>query len=199
MITKEEMIAFEVEIAQLFLDKKIRSPIHLSKGNEDQLIKVFKELQIQEHDWVISNHRSHYHALLKGVPPEWLKQEVLENRSIHLSNKDYNFLSTAIVGGGCPIAVGIALGIKLRKENPPERVYCFIGDMACRTGIYDECVRYSAGFDLPITFIVEDNGWSTNTPTKEVWGTRGWGDYKTRVYDYKRGYPHVGVGSWVTF
>ncbi|KKM86090.1 hypothetical protein LCGC14_1282460 [marine sediment metagenome] len=199
MITKEELIEFEEEIAQLFLDKKIRSPIHLSKGNEDQLIQLFKELGIQEHDWVVSTHRSHYHALLKGIPAEWLKQEILENRSIHINNAEYNFISSAIVAGGCPIAVGLALGIKLREENPPERVYCFIGDMAEKTGLYQESMKWAGFKNLPITWIIEDNGFSTNTPTREVWGGDVYRTDNIKRYKYEREYPHVGVGRWVTF
>lgn len=198
MISKEELIQFEEEIAQLFLDKQILSPIHLSKGNEEQLIEIFDRHQIDHNDWVFSTHRSHYHALLKGIPKEWLREEILKNRSIHIFNKEHKFFSSAIVGGVCPIAVGVAYSLTL---HPPvaSRVFCFIGDMAAETGIFHECWKYSNAFCLPLTFIVEDNGFSTNTPTKEVWR-----DYRLQhrivdKYGYKRGYPHVGVGPWVTF
>jgi len=197
MISKDELIAFETEIANLFLEKKIRAPIHLSKGNEDQLIEIFRNYEIGKDDWVFSTHRSHYHALLKGIPKDWLRQEILYNRSIHIFNKEYNFFSSAIVGGVCPIAVGVALGVK--KKETHRRVFCFIGDMASRTGIFDESVRWAGFKNLPIWWIIEDNGFSTDTPTKEAWGPDTIKTDNIIGYKYERGYPHVGAGIWVTF
>lgn len=193
-MNKLELQAFTNEIKDLFNEVKIRSPIHLSLGNEDELIKIFKE--IKEMDWCFSTHRSHYHALLKGIPSDWLKNEILDNRSIHINNKDYKFFSSAIVGGICPIALGVALGIKLKGAN--NKVWCFVGDMAARTGIFYESVRYSEGFDLPITYIVEDNHYSVNTPTEETWGY-GNQNGKIRYYEYERGLPHSGTGKWLKF
>lgn len=194
MLNKSELQAFTNKIKDLFNEVKIRSPIHLSLGNEDELIEIFKE--VKESDWCFSTHRSHYHALLKGIPSDWLKNEILENRSIHINNKDYKFFSSAIVGGICPIALGVALGIKLKGKN--EKVWCFCGDMAARTGIFYESVRYAEGFDLPITYIVEDNHYSVNTPTEETWGY-GSKNGKIRYYEYERRLPHSGTGKWLKF
>ena len=102
MLTKEQLLKFEEVIKDLFLDKKILAPVHLTKGNEDQLIKIFKD--IKKDDWVLSTHRSHYHALLKGVGKEWLKNEILEGRSISIHKKECKFFSSAIVAGVIPIA-----------------------------------------------------------------------------------------------
>jgi len=63
-ITKDELIAFEERIARLFEQAQIPYPIHLSGGNEYQLIEIFKE--INERDYIFSTHRSHYHYLLAG-------------------------------------------------------------------------------------------------------------------------------------
>jgi len=197
MISKLELIEFEEEIAQLFLDKKILSPIHLSKGNEDQLIEIFTRHRIGKDDWVFSTHRSHYHALLKGIPKDWVRQEILENRSIHIFNKGHNFFTSAIVGGICPIAVGTALAIKNKKTH--RRVFVFVGDMASRTGIFDESVRWSGFMDLDIYWIIEDNSFSTNTPTLLVWGGNVLRTDNIEGYEYKREYPHVGCGKWVSF
>ena len=62
--TKQELIDFESEIGVLYENNQLPFLFHLSGGNEDQLIDIFS--QINEGDWVISNHRSHYHALLHG-------------------------------------------------------------------------------------------------------------------------------------
>ncbi len=177
-IQKEELIAFEQEIADLFEQGEIHSPVHLSGGNEEDLIKIFQ--YIKPSDWVFSNHRSHYHALLKGIPREWLKQEILNNRSITINNAEYHFFSSAIVGGILPIAVGVAI--------TGQTCWCFVGDMAAETGIFHECVKYSLGHKLPIHFVVEDNGFSVDTPTKKVWR-----------YSYRRKFPHQGSGAYVIF
>ena len=92
MLTKEELISFEKEIEKLYLDAKIRAPVHFSKGNENALINIFNI--INKEDWVFSTHRSHYHALLKGMDRDWLRKEILEQRSIHIYNEEFNFFSS---------------------------------------------------------------------------------------------------------
>ena len=191
---KQPLIDFEEQIKELFLNKNIKSPVHLSKGNEEPLIKMFS--QIKSQDWVFSTHRSHYHALLKGVSPEWLRNEILENRSIHIFNKEHNFFSSAIVGGNLPIAVGVAMALK--RQNSDRWVWAFVGDMAAETGIFHECVKYAMRHDLPISFVIEDNGLSVNSPTQTLWGTEQSKGHIIR-YTYDRLVPHVGVGKWVTF
>ena len=122
MVTKQELLDFEEWTKDAFLNKQIHSPIHLSKGNEDQLIEIFKN--VKSEDIVFSTHRSHYHALLKGIPTQWLKDEMLANHSIHVFNKEHNFFSSAIVGGCLPIAVGVAMGIKLKGQTNRVFVFC---------------------------------------------------------------------------
>jgi len=194
MMTRVELIEFEEEIKNLFLGRKILSPIHLSRGNEDQLINIFKE--IGREDWVFSTHRSHYHALLKGISKKWLRQEILENRSMHIFSKKHNFFSSAIVAGCLPIAVGVAMSI--RRQNLTNKVWIFVGDMAAETGIFHECTKYARRNNLPITFVIEDNGLSTNTPTQKVWGLEHSREPVIRYY-YERELPHVGAGEWVSF
>ena len=194
MITKEELIQFEEEMKDLFLDKKIRAPVHLSGGNEEQLIEIFKH--VKKDDWIFSTHRSHYHALLKGIDPKWLKQEILEQRSIHIYNKEYKFFSSAIMAGVIPIAVGTAMALKRKKSK--DNVWVFVGDMTAEMGIFHECTKFASGHNLPITFVVEDNGLSVDTPTQIVWGN---GNNQPQIirYNYERKYPHQGCGIWVTF
>ncbi len=196
-MNKLELQAFTNEIKDLFDAGQIHSPVHLSLGNEDALIKIFEE--IKSDDWVFSTHRSHYHFLLKSGDTEWLKNEILENRSIHISNAKYKFFSSAIVGGICPIALGVALGLK--RKNAQNRVWCLIGDMAATTGIFYESLKYASRNDLPIIFVIEDNHLSVNTPTEEAWGLGDWevdGD-KVRLYEYTRVLPHAGGLKWVVF
>ena len=191
---KEDLIEFEEEMKQLFLDKKIRSPVHLSVGSEEPLIEIFKE--VKEDDWIFSTHRSHYHALLKGIERKWLKNEILENRSIHIINKDHKFFTSAIMGGITPIAVGVAMALK--RKGSKNKVWVFIGDMSAEMGVVHESMKYAARHNLPIAWVVEDNELSVNTPTQEVWG-KSEVEPKVIRYKYQRVYPHQGVGEWVVF
>ena len=76
----EDLIAFERKIADYWEAGKINGPIHLSGGNEKELVEIFKE--VKRSDWVFSTWRSHYHALLKGIEPSWLEQQILVGKSI---------------------------------------------------------------------------------------------------------------------
>lgn len=192
---KAGLIQFERKMADHWEAGKVRGPIHLSGGNEDELIEIFK--YIKKTDWVFSTWRSHYHALLKGVPSEWVEQEILDGRSITLVNKDEKFYASAIVGAIIPIAVGVAMANK--REGNNETVWCFIGDMAFETGGFMENYKYSKNFDLPIKFVVEDNGVSTNTPTVETWKVKSEVPSDVIWYDYEKEWPHYGTGKWVIF
>ena len=85
-------------------------------------------------------------------------------------------------------------------KNKKNLVWCFIGDMTYLTGIFYEAYNYSKNFDLPLRFVIEDNGLSTNTPTKEAWKIN---EIKfpndVIYYKYKRKFPHHGTGKWVLF
>lgn len=194
---KEELINFEKEVIEKYKEGNTYGPVHLSGGNEEQLINIFK--QIKKEDWVFTTHRSHYHALLKSKDKDWLMNEIIvKAQSSHINSKKYKIFSSAIVGGIIPIALGVALGIKLKKGK--ERVFCFVGDMAAEMGYYYECIKYAENFDLPITFIVEDNSWGCSTKTKDAWGKRTILKSKKQIiYKYKRIYEHYGIGSWVIF
>lgn len=196
-MTKPDLIAFEDEIAADFNAGKIKSPVHLAGGNEDELIGIFAG--IRANDWVLCGWRAHYHALLKGVPPKDVKAAIHAGRSIALCFPEYRILSSAIVGGVCPIAVGLAWAIK-NGGGGPDTVHVFVGDMTAMTGIYHECVRYCAGHDLPVRWWIEDNGKSVCTDTQEVWGNADL-DFENREqrYHYTLDKPHVGTGHFVRF
>ena len=197
---KEKLIKFEEDIADLFNSKKIRAPIHLYHGNEDQIINIFKK--IKSEDWVFCSWRSHYQCLLKGVPENKIKEEILAGRSISLCFPDYNIYSSAMVGGSIPIAVGMAISIK--RNNLKNRVFCFMGEMTSETGIAHECIKYSRNFKLPIHFIIEDNAKSVCTDTRKAWNQKkltfqGQSDDYVTYYSYNLKYPHAGAGKRVQF
>ena len=188
MMTPEEFRAFEKKVADIFERGEIRAPVHLHCGNEEQLIDIFRS--VKPTDWIFSTHRSHYHALLRGVPPELVMEEILKGNSICLKFPEYHFFTSGIVGGILPIALGVAM--------TGQKTWAFCGDMAGSTGIFYECQKYATRHNLPITFVIEDNGLSVESPTQEVWGKEE-GVPNIIRYQYHRIYPHQGSGKWVTF
>lgn len=221
-ITPEELIQFEEDVKIAFENSQIRAPIHLTRGNEKELISIFK--YIAADDWVFSTWRSHYHALLHGIDKTWLMNEILQGRSITVHSKEHNFFTSAIVGGTLPIAIGAAMALK--RQESKNYVWIFVGDMTAESGIFYEALKYATRNNLPILFVVEDNGMSTNTPTQESWGggvtdatitlKQLTGDVTNchypnlspsilrfgkhvLYYKHERQFPHTGIGKWVYF
>ena len=196
----DELRAFEEDIAAEFNAGRIRAPVHLYGGNEDQMIEVFKEIRPQ--DWALCSWRSHYQCLLKGVPPAELKAAIMDGKSISLCFPEYRIFSSAIVSGVLPIAVGI--GLAIARDGRDDRVFCFVGDMTSETGSFEECYKYVTNFDLPVKFVIEDNGRSICTDTKAVWNmaalTReGVQNEHLHYYRYQNKWPHAGAGQRVKF
>ena len=194
-IKKNYLINFEKKISKLYEKKKIKGPIHLSGNNEDKLIEIFKK--IKKNAWVFTGWRNHYHALLKGLNENYVEKKILQGRSMNISSLKKKFFTSSIVGGVIPIALGTAFAIKKQKKK--SKVWVFIGDMTYETGIFFEAYKYSQNFKLPLKFIVEDNGMSTNTSTELVWGKKMKRLKNVMFYKYKRKYPHHGIGKWILF
>jgi hypothetical protein len=213
--TPESLIAFERRIADHFEAGRLPGLIHLSGGNEQQLIDLFSGFErcesmpsfggksirpVAPGDWVFSTHRSHYHALLSGIPEATLEQMILEGRSMFVFAKPseslgVHFLTSSVLAGTCAIAAGVAWDIKQRGGS--EHVWCFLGDGAEDEGHFYEAVMMVHGHSLPCTFVVEDNGVSVDTTTKE---RRGWHQPLifwppcVRRLVYQRTWPHAGTG-----
>lgn len=198
-LTPTDLIAFEAKVAERYNNKEFgNGRIHLHSGGEEHLIEVFRH--ISPDDWLVLHYRNHYQCLLKGVTKDEIFAEIAAGRSIHPQLPDYRIVSTAIVGGGAPIAVGIALGIKLRGGT--NHVHCWMGDQAAERGEVHEAIKYAQNFDLPVTFHIEDNNQAVNTKTNEVWGrekhTYADGGPKIDYYVCPLGrYPHGGSGKWL--
>jgi len=200
MMNREELIAFEDEVAARFNAGAIRAPVHLYSGNEAQMIEVFKD--VGRNDWLFCSWRSHYQCLLKGVPPDDVMAEIVAGHSISLCFPEHRIYSSAIVGGVLPIAVGAAMAIARSGEDA--RVHCFVGDMTAETGIAHEAIKYSRNHGLPIRFIVEDNEKSVCTDTRSAWNQprlsfEGQRDEYIHYYRYETRYPHAGAGVRVQF
>lgn len=196
-MTADDLRAFAEEIAAEFNAGRIRAPVHLEGGNEEALIEIFGD--VKPGDWILGSWRSMSKALLKGVPREEVKAAIMRGRSITLCFPEHRFLTSAIAGGTCPIAVGLGMGIKRRGGT--ERVWCFVGDMVSLSGGFHECTKYAQVNELPVVFVVEDNGKSVCTDTDETWGPNVGNVVfpNMRFYSYKLPWPHSGAGVRVNF
>lgn len=181
-ITAKELIRFENKIAKMFRQKKIRVPVHLSGGNEDELISIFKK--IKRSDYVFSTHRGHYHFLLHGGNPDKLIHNIICTKlgSMHTIAPKLRFYSSAIVCGTAAIATGVALALKMKGSK--QKVWCFLGDGAIDEGWYWEAKHYAEANDLSLTFIIEDNNRSVCTS-------------KSQRYCYVAKWPHAGIGEFI--
>jgi pyruvate dehydrogenase E1 component alpha subunit len=129
-------------------------------------------------------------------------KNILDGKSIAQCFPEYNFYSSAIVGGIVPISLGVAQASKLNNEQT--HVWCFIGDMTSEIGVTNSAIKYAKNFNLPITFIIEDNSVSVCSDTRETWGMKalswqGIDEKYVRFYSYKSKYPHAGAGIRVQF
>lgn len=198
--SKNELIEFEEDIAKEFNSSRIKAPVHLYSGNEDSMISVFQD--VKDEDWVLCSWRSHYQCLLKGVPAERVKQNIMDGKSIALCFPEYKVFSSAIVTGILPIAVG--LGLAAKRSGSCEKIHCFVGDMTSETGSFEECYKYVKNHDLPVRFIIEDNGKSVCTDTKKTWNSirltyEEVYNKHIRYYKYETKWPHAGAGQRVQF
>lgn len=200
LMSPQQLVDFESDIAECFNSAQIKAPVHLYDGNESQMIDIFKN--VNANDWIFCSWRSHYQCLLKGVPPTLVKEEILNGKSITLCFPEHKIYSSAIVTGNIPIATGTALDIK--RKGTLEHVWCFVGDMTSETGTFYENHKYAVNHNLPITFVVEDNGKSVCTDTRKTWNIKDLtyskpGIPKIIYYKYETKYPHAGAGKRIQF
>ena len=156
----------EESIAKKYSEKKMRCPTHLSTGQE--LAGAAIGVVTNSDDLAVSTHRAHAHYLGKGGDLDSLIAELHGKEtgcsrgrggSMHLVDRSIGFEgSTAIVGNSIPVAVGLAKGIKLSKEN--KICVVFVGDAVFETGVFYESVNIAATWGVPILFICENNFYS---------------------------------------
>ena len=191
--TANDLIAAEREISDLWESGRAPFLIHLSGGNEKQLLSLSRAFR--QGDWFFSTHRNHYHYLLAGGSVNDLCRSVEEGYSMFQYNKQLNFFSSSILAGTCPIAVGVAQHLaSIASHN---YVFCFLGDGAEEQGGFHESVLYATAQNLPILFVIEDNDRSVESSIEDR--TRGfrlcWPESHVYRYHYTPQYPHAGNGT----
>lgn len=189
MVTATQLIEFEREMAAEFAAATIHAPVHFCGGNEAALLEIFTA--IPPTAYVFSTWRSHYHALLHGVPMALVREAIRDGHSMNMNFPEYRFFSSAIVGGTLPIACGVAAA--------GHEVWVFVGDMTASLGAFADAQKFAIRRNLPVHFVIEDNGLATNTPTDEAWGMSKGERCSTIQYQYTRVYPHVGLTTRVEF
>jgi len=97
-MNKEDLINFETKIGDAFNNGEISAPIHLYHDNEDIMIKLFKDINI-ENDWICCTWRNHYQGLLKGIPADILEENIRKGKSMVATLPEYKFICSSIVGG----------------------------------------------------------------------------------------------------
>lgn len=200
-VTATDLIAFEQKIAALWEAGELPFLIHLSGGNEDELVRRWHE-EIRPGDWVFSTHRNHYHALLHGVPPDRLEALIRAGKSMFVYDRARNFFTSSILAGTCGIAAGVAWALKRRGASG--RVWCFLGDGAEEQGHFYEAALFVEANDLPCRLVIEDNDRQVDTPLADRRGPANPFSRMThhpllwfrcvRRYRYRATYPHAGNG-----
>lgn len=160
---------FEERVAELYTRERIRGFLHLYDGEEAVAVGVSAALETC--DRVVATYREHGHALARGVPMDSVFAELFgfsngcsggRGGSMHLFDRERLFYGgNAIVAGGLPLTVGLALADRMRNE---ERVsVCFFGEGAVAEGEFHEAMNLASLWKLPVLFVCENNGYAMGT------------------------------------
>jgi pyruvate dehydrogenase E1 component alpha subunit len=160
---------FEEKCAELYGQAKIRGFLHLYIGEEAVAVGALQALRPE--DAVVATYREHGQALVRGVSARAIMAEMYgkaggcsrgRGGSMHLFDAATRFFGgNAIVGGGLPLAVGLALADKLRGER--RVTACFFGDGALAEGEFHESLNLAALWRLPVLFLCENNLYAMGT------------------------------------
>jgi pyruvate dehydrogenase E1 component alpha subunit len=160
---------FEERCVELYSSTAIRGFMHLYIGEEAVAVGIMQALDPE--DAVVSTYREHGHALARGVSMDAVMAEMFgrtngcsrgRGGSMHLFDAAHRFYGgNAIVGGGLPIAVGLALADAMRGR--PLVTACLFGDGAVAEGEFHECLNLAALWRLPVLFCCENNLYAMGT------------------------------------
>ena len=160
---------FEEKCQELYGAGKIRGFLHLYIGEEAIAAGVMPLLDGS--DAVVSTYREHGHALLRGVPAGAIMAEMYgratgcsrgRGGSMHLFDLPRRFYGgNAIVGGGLPLALGLALADLMQGRK--RVTACFLGDGAVAEGVFHESMNLAALWKLPVLLLCENNQYAMGT------------------------------------
>lgn len=157
---------FEDKCAELYTQENIRGFLHLYDGEEAIAAGVIPVLEAR--DRIVATYREHGHALIRGVPMTTVMAEMYgkaegcsggRGGSMHLFDAGTHFYGgNAIVGGGLPLAAGLALADRMRDQDTVTA--CFFGEGAVAEGEFHEAMNLAALWNLPVLFVCENNGYA---------------------------------------
>jgi pyruvate dehydrogenase E1 component alpha subunit len=160
---------FEEKCAELYSASKIRGFLHLYIGEEAVAVGAMRALTPDDN--IVATYREHGHALLRGISAESIMAEMFGKQegcshgrggSMHLFDAKTRFYGgNAIVGGGLPLAIGLALADKLAHRS--RVTACFFGDGAVAEGEFHETMNLAALWKLPVLFCCENNLYGMGT------------------------------------
>jgi pyruvate dehydrogenase E1 component alpha subunit len=163
---------FEERCVELYSATRIRGFLHLYIGEEASAVGIMQALD--PGDAVVATYREHGHALARGIPAQALMAEMFgkvegvcrgRGGSMHIFDAATNFYGgNAIVGGGLPMAVGLALGDAM--QDRPRVTACFFGEGAMAEGEFHESMNLAALWSLPVLFCCENNLYAMGTALK---------------------------------
>ncbi len=161
--------AFEDRCYRLYGEMKIRGFLHLYNGEEAVAVGTMQALEPS--DAIVSTYREHGHAIARGIPMDRIMAELYGKQtgcsrgrggSMHLFDASRGFYGgNAIVAGGLPIAVGLALAQALQHRGGIAA--CFFGDGAVAEGEFHESLNLAALWRLPVLFLCENNLYAMGT------------------------------------
>ena len=165
---------FEEKCVELYSAAEIRGFVHLYIGEEAVAVGVNQALTPA--DSIVSTYREHGHALVRGIPLDAVMAEMYgkttgcshgRGGSMHLFDVSRRFYGgNAIVGGGLPLAIGVALADRMRGED--RVTACFFGDGAVAEGEFHECMNLAALWELPVLFCCENNLYAMGTAVERA-------------------------------
>ncbi len=163
---------FEERVKFLFLEGVMPGTIHQCQGQEASAVGVCAALNPD--DVITSTHRPHGHCIAKGLDVAAMMAELFgkstgcckgKGGSMHMGDLSKGIVpAVAIVGGGLPIATGIALSFKMRGQS--RVAAAFMGDGATNEGTFHESLNMASVWDLPAVFVVENNLYAASTSVK---------------------------------
>jgi acetoin:2,6-dichlorophenolindophenol oxidoreductase subunit alpha len=164
--------AFEDELHDRFEAGEIPGAVHLYAGQE--AIAAGVVTQLRPDDYVSSTHRGHGHAIAKGCDLTRMMLEIYgrvgglcdgKGGSMHIADFDLGMLgANGVAAGGVPIACGAALSAKVRGSG--QIAVAFVGDGGANQGAFAESINLAVVWQLPVVFVVEDNGYAQSTSTR---------------------------------
>ncbi len=162
---------FEERLHVEFATGEIPGFVHLYAGEEAIAAGVMAHLDAD--DYIASTHRGHGHAIAKGCDVKGMMKEIYgkadglchgKGGSMHIADLDKGMLgANGIVGGGPPLVCGVGLSAKVRGTN--QVAVSFTGDGGSNQGTTLESMNLAAVWDLPVVFVIENNGYAEATST----------------------------------